>query len=305
MRTPNHYAGAALDRASARRVNDAWIAERLGDPATRVLLVWQSQGVVTDLEAPAIHWLDASALQALDAQPDQLVFLGEVGGAAHFALDVSHVEARESHPVLASLRFEDLRTVGPLLAREDAALLAWVRGLTHWRERHRHCGVCGASTRAAAAGHELVCTNDRCATTTYPRTDPAVIMLVHDGADRCILARGTRHPSGMHTILAGFVEPGESLEEAVAREVHEEVGVRVTDVEYHSSQPWPFPGSIMLGFHARATTHDLHVDDVELKTAGWFSRAELRRSPEDDTLRLPRRDSIARRMIEEWIAEGD
>ena len=109
----------------------------------------------------------------------------------------------------------------------------------------------------------------------------------------------------MHTILAGFVEPGESLEEAVAREVHEEVGVRVTDVEYHSSQPWPFPGSIMIGFHARATTRDIQIDDVELKTARWFSRDELRHLPDDDSLRLPRRDSIARRMIEEWVAEGD
>lgn len=304
MRPPNHYAGSALDRASARRLNEAWLAERLSDPSTRVLPVWRSQGVVTDVDAPAIHWLDASAVQALRAGRDQLVFLGEVEGAAHFAVDVSDLESPASHPMLATLRFEDLRVVGPLLSPGDAALLAWVRGLAHWRERHRRCGECGAAMRPAAAGHELVCTSDACGATTYPRTDPAVIMLVHDGEDHCILARGARHPSGMHTILAGFVEPGESLEEAVAREVHEEVGVRVTDIEYHSSQPWPFPGSIMIGFHARATTREIAIDDVELKTARWFSRAELRASPEDDTLRLPRRDSIARRMIEEWVADG-
>lgn len=305
MRTPNHYAGAALDRASWRRLNEAWLTERLADPSTRVLPVWRAQGVVTSLDEPAVHWLDAGALRSLGAAAEQLVFLGEVNGSAHFAVDVSHLESPDSHPVLAALRFEDLRVVGPLLPREDAALLAWVRGLAHWRERHRRCGVCGEPTRSAAAGHELICTGEGCGTTTYPRTDPAVIMLVHDGAGRCILARGARHPSGMHTILAGFVEPGESLEEAVAREVFEEVGVRVTDIEYHSSQPWPFPGSVMIGFHARATSRDIRIDDAELRTARWFSRDEIRASPEDDSLRLPRRDSIARRMIEEWVAEGD
>ena len=129
-------------------------------------------------------------------------------------------------------------------------------------------------------------------------------MLVHDGGDRCVMGRQKVWPAGMHSTLAGFVEPGESLEEAVTREVMEEVGLAVRDVTYHSSQPWPFPSSIMLGFHARGDFGALTVDETEVESARWFSRAELRASPEDETLKLPRRDSIARRLIEDWLAEG-
>jgi NAD+ diphosphatase len=140
----------------------------------------------------------------------------------------------------------------------------------------------------------------------FPRTDPAVIMLVHDGAGRCLLGRQPFWPPGMHSTLAGFVEPGESLEEAVAREIWEEVGLKlpVEEVTYHSSQPWPFPSSIMLGFHARAEHGPLDLGADELESAQWYTREELRNSPEDETFKLPRRDSIARRLIEDWLEEG-
>src|SRR5262249_49094954 len=149
------------------------------------------------------------------------------------------------------VEFTDLRRVGPLLERFEGSLLAYARGITYWHQRHRFCGVCGAPTRSRDAGHVRVCLNETCKTQHFPRTDPAVIMLVHDG-DRCLLGRQSVWPTGMHSTLAGFVEPGESLEEAVAREVREETAIEVTDVAYHSSQPWPFPSSVMLGFHARA-----------------------------------------------------
>jgi NAD+ diphosphatase len=144
------------------------------------------------------------------------------------------------------------------------------------------------------------CPNPACGATHFPRTDPAVIMLVVDG-ERCLLGRQSQWPPGMHSTLAGFVEPGESLERAVAREVREEAGIEIDDVAYHSSQPWPFPSSLMLGFTARATTTELRVDTTELEAARWFEKDWLLAHEDDDAFRLPRRDSIARRLIEDWL----
>jgi NAD+ diphosphatase len=145
-----------------------------------------------------------------------------------------------------------------------------------------------------------ICGNPACGRSHHPRTDPAVIMLVHDG-DHCLLGRQPSWPPGMHSTLAGFVEPGESLEDAVAREVSEEAGIRVTGIRYHSSQPWPFPSSIMLGFYARAATTAIQVDGLELESAGWFHRDQLLNSPENEQFHLPRRDSISWRLIETWM----
>ena len=145
------------------------------------------------------------------------------------------------------------------------------------------------------------CTNDDCAIEHFPRLDPAVIMLVHDGGDRLILGRNKNWQVGQHSVLAGFVESGESLEDSVAREIYEEAGVTVTDIRYHSSQPWPFPSSIMLGFTARATALTLNVNREELEDAAWFTRDDLLNSPEDNNFRLPRKDSISRRLIEDWM----
>ena len=223
------------------------------------------------------------------------------------ALDVSALEEDEAERLTgADSRFRDLREVGPMLGRDEGAVLAYARGLVHWHRRHRFCGVCGRPTESTQAGHVLRCTNRDCGTSHFPRTDPAVIMLIHDGGERCVLGRQAIWPPGMHSTLAGFVEPGESLEEAVAREIYEEVGLKipVEEVFYHSSQPWPFPSSIMLGFYARAEFAALETAEDELESAAWFTRDQLRRSPEDETFRLPRRDSIARRLVNDWLAEG-
>jgi NAD+ diphosphatase len=182
-------------------------------------------------------------------------------------------------------------------------LCAYARGLLHWHARHGFCGVCGAPTASRSAGHQRVCTNGSCGASHFPRTDSAVIMLVHDGADRCILSRQSHWPPGMHSTLAGFLEPGESLEEAVAREVYEETGVRVGEVRYHSSQPWPFPASIMVGFYARAIGGEFKPNLDELESAGWYSRDELRTIGSSDAFRLPNAYSIARRLVEDWLYE--
>jgi NAD+ diphosphatase len=301
MRAPNTYAGSSLDRAHLKRRDEAWLRDRLIHPDSAVLPLWQGQPLVADAAGPAPALIGAAEISA-SLLEGEWALLGIAGGRAVFALEVGG-EAAEPPDLSRWGRFADLRQVGPILAREDAALLAYARGLMLWHRRHRFCGNCGGPTRASEAGHQRRCMNEACGLTHFPRTDPAVIMLVTSG-DKALLGRQKAWPPGMHSTLAGFVEPGESLEEAVAREVMEEVGVAVAEVRYHSSQPWPFPASIMLGFTARAAGEDLRMDPDEIDAAAWFTREQLRHSPEDERLKLPRRDSIAYRLIADWI-EGE
>jgi NAD+ diphosphatase len=300
MRTPNHYAGSSLDRAHLKRQDEAWLRERLAHPDSAVLPLWRGQPLVAGAEAPAPGLIGAAEISAALLE-GEWALLGIAGERAVFALDLPGAGA-EPPDFSRWGRFADLRQVGPILAREDAALLAYARGLMLWHERQRFCGACGAPTRSVEGGHQRRCMNEACGTVHFPRTDPAVIMLVTSGG-KALLGRQSAWPAGMHSTLAGFVEPGESLEEAVAREVMEEVGVTVAEVRYHSSQPWPFPASIMLGFTARALDEELRLNPEEIEFAAWFTRAELREAPEDERFRLPRRDSIAYRLVRDWIEE--
>jgi NAD+ diphosphatase len=298
MQETNFYVTPTLDRVSLNRRDEAWLAHRMAEPESRLLLVWRGQNLILEAPPPAAALLSLTEGGALLAEAREIALLGLVGERALFAADLSH---REEPPALPGARFADLRSVGPLLAREEGGLLAYARGLMHWHQRHRFCGVCGSPTESREAGHMRRCTNPACATEHHPRIDPAVIMRVeHQG--RILLGRQKQWPVGMHSVLAGFVEPGESLEDAVRREVAEEVALRLTEVNYHSSQPWPFPSSIMLGFTAIAEGDQFRVDEHELEMARWFTREELMASPEDETFRLPRRDSIARRLVDDWIA---
>jgi NAD+ diphosphatase len=302
----NFYAGGRLDRAGLRRRDQDWIERLLADPRTRLVPVWRQQSFILQAEMPGAAVLSREAASDLLQSADEIALLGLEGdaesGTAYFAVEISHLEAPQTHPVLSSAgRFADIRSVGPLLGQEEGQLLAYARGLMHWHNRHRFCGVCGSPTVSEEAGHQRRCSNSACNVVHFPRTDPAVIMAVTDG-DRLLLGRQASWPPGMRSVLAGFVEPGESLEEAVAREVKEEVGIEVEDVRYHSSQPWPFPSSIMLGFNARATSTDIRLSPEEIAEAAWYTREQLRASPEDESFRLPRRDSIARRLVEDWIA---
>lgn len=306
QRPGNFYSGVDLDRADHLRRDASWLSDALSGENALFVPVWRDQSLVETGDEARALWLSRAELSRakLDGLPGDLtnaVFLGQRGDSALFALDLSALEAPETALAVTGRGvFQDLRAIGPLLARQDGAILAYARGLLHWHKRHRFCGLCGSATEQNQGGHVRACTNSACGTDHFPRTDPAVIMLIHDG-DRCVLGRQKAWPEGMHSTLAGFVEPGESLEEAVAREVREEVGIEVTGVSYHSSQPWPFPSSIMLGFHAEARHGPLKIDEHELGDARWFTREELRKSPEDGTFRLPRRDSIARRLIEDWL----
>ena len=298
---PNIYAATPLDRASLRRKDDDWLTEAWLAPDARVLPVWQTRSLVAGPhEAPRAVLLPAEGLEAVP------IFLGlTADGAPLFAVDLSMVEVPEALPALQGRgRFEDLRAAGPLMPEGEAALCAYARGMVWWNARHRFCGACGSPAATAEGGHVRLCTNPDCATHHFPRTDPAVIMLIHDGGDRLVLGRQSRFPAGMHSVLAGFVEPGESLEDTVAREVFEEVGLSVTDIRYRSSQPWPFPSSLMLGFTARATSFDIDTGADELESAAWFDRDFLRNHTPGEEFRLPRADSIASRLVHEWLAEG-
>jgi NAD+ diphosphatase len=304
-RKPNIYGFSGLDRSAHLREEEGWLERLVGDETTRLVPVWRSRSLVlgADSETPSAALLNAREFAVLVQRSETVIFLGNRGPEAHVAVDLSHLEEDEAAGLVGDAgQFLDLRQVGPVLERFEGSILAYARGLMHWHQRHRYCGVCGASTRVSKGGHQRNCSNESCRAPAFPRTDPAVIMLVHDAAgEKALLGRQAVWPEGRYSTLAGFVEPGETLEEAVAREVFEETGVEVRDVRYHSSQPWPFPASIMLGFHAEAKTTEIHRRDEELEDAQWFSREELLNFGALGK-GLPSKDSIARRLIEDWLA---
>jgi NAD+ diphosphatase len=285
---PNTFAGVRLDRASALRRDERWVGERLGDPSSRALLVAED-GVRVDPDGrPAL--IPVSQLPPLH----EPVLLGLDGEGAVLAVAAGH-EAP------AGTRLIGLRDAGALLSAEDAGLLAYATAMVNWHRSHPHCARCGACTAVAEAG--FMRRRPKCGASHFPRTDPVVIMLVSDGK-RALLGRQPTWPPGRYSALAGFVEPGESLEEAVAREVREEASVEVADVRYSSSQPWPFPASLMLGFHARHARGEAATGDGELDDVRWFERDELAAIArgEVDGMDLPPPLAIARRLIDEWLS---
>jgi NAD+ diphosphatase len=311
---PIPYAGGHLDRAGERRADDGWVASMHAHPAARVVPVWRDRSLVRDAAGDAAAVLLAADLwsavspAAVD-EPWTLLGLDDTGPV--FAADASALDER-SAACGVDAAFVDLPKVAARLPAEDAALLAYARAMTYWHRRTRFCGVCGAPAESRLAGHMRHCTSPACGTDTYPRTDPAVIMLVErpasaDAPRRCLLGRRPSATSRMWSTLAGFLEPGESMEETVAREVYEEAGVRVRDVIYQGSQPWPFPASLMVGFRATADNDAITVDAHELAEARWFTAAEIATFGEagdaDAERWLPGRASIARALLEGWLAE--
>ncbi|MBO9554317.1 NAD(+) diphosphatase [Cellulomonas sp.] len=314
---------ALVDRAAALRVEEGVLDAALRDAGTRVLLV--DDGAVATVTDGSVALLAPDELPAgttTDGEPDEhderLLLLGRdddgvtyvgvrVGGPhptprAGAASDVM-VHRRSStadHPQLPDgLTWSPLRVVGADLTALEAGLVTTAVALDAWHARHPRCPRCGAATRVTQAGWVRTCTVD--ASEHYPRTDPAVIMAVVDDQDRLLLGQSTAWASDRWSTLAGFVEPGESLEHAVRREVLEETGVVVGAVEYRGSQPWPFPASLMLGFHARAATTDVRVDGVELARARWFTRDELQDAVERREVVPPGPSSIARALVEDWF----
>ncbi|HSV30338.1 MAG TPA: NAD(+) diphosphatase [Candidatus Omnitrophota bacterium] len=303
---PLFYSAIPIDRAGHLRRDAQAMTGLLADPRRIVIPYWRELSLVAPPKGLSFTGVQAAMLLDL---ADEVAFLGlAADGAPVLAADISGVapEADGAGPGLGlGGQWLALRTIVPAMDHGDSGLLAYARGLLGWLRRSRFCGSCGGPTEAREAGHVRACLDPHCGAQQYPRTDPAVIMLVEDG-ERVLLHRQHAWPAGMWSILAGFVEPGETLEEAVAREVFEETAITVADVRYAGSQPWPFPSSLMVGFTARATGIDLVPCPEELEDARWFSRAEIDRDFSDAHRHdgsgpfLANPGTIARQMLEAW-----
>jgi NAD+ diphosphatase len=284
----------AAERLDGHRQDAVWLAAALADAGTRFVPVRAGQNsYVWQGDTPRALLLEAKSAAPLLPRAFCCVLLGEVGGKPCFALGLG-LDA-----TLPEAQHDDLRSVSALLPSDELALLGYARAMVHWQSQHRHCGHCGALMQDARAGHERACGN--CGSQHFPRIDPAIIVLVTDGK-RCLLGRQPSWPKGRYSTIAGFVEHGETLEAAVIREVREETNIEVRAPRYQSSQPWPYPGSLMLGFRAEAMSTEIRNNDGELEHAAWFTRDEIAESV-DKGLMMPPTRSISYRLIREWFEE--
>ena len=300
------FTGSSLDRASHRRTDADWIAAQLRHPRTLIHPVWQLRpfGIGKE-DGPLEPGFFAPGLCEVLAGPSApCVFLGLDRDRAVFALDVSAAEDPETIGPMAGLgHFHELRASAARYTDGDLAILGQAKSLIDWHQRHGFCPRCGSPTRLMDAGYRRLCTN--CDAEHFPRTDPVVIMLVTRG-DSCLVGRGRQFPGVMYSALAGFIEPGETLEEAVQREIFEEAGIRTGNVRYFTTQPWPFPSSLMIGCFAEALDGEIRIDDTELADARWLDRATARAllaGEEAEGIRIPPRIAIAHHLIKAW-AEG-
>ena len=277
------FAGAGLDRAAAERRRPEWVEARREEPGARALVL-SERGV----------WMEDGRL-LLVRPGDGAVFLGLSGDVPVFATDAGEDEPASGAPA-------GLREAASELPAAEAGLAAYAAALLTWHRRHRFCANCGQPTQPRDAGHERECPT--CGAHHFPRTDPVVIVRVTDGA-RLLLGRKAEWPERRYSVLAGYVEPGEGLEDAVRREIQEEAGVEVLSASYVASQPWPFPSSLMVGFHATARAGDPRPHDVELADVRWFERGEVEDAAAGrGAVFLPPPFTIARRLIDGWLAGG-
>jgi NAD+ diphosphatase len=293
----NLFAGAYLDRRAEARLRDNWLSEANADPHTLYIgvrrglpLLRQLGGDPTASQIAFLAGSDPRVLPALTADGATLL-----GWFRQQRCVLLHLD--DALPLADDEDFADLRPMACELPAEEAGLAAYARALSLWRMNHRHCGRCGTALEIQRAGHALRCV--RCEHSVFPRIDPAIIVLVTDG-ERTLLGRQASWAPRRYSTIAGFVEPGESLEDAVRREVYEETGIRVTSVAYHSSQPWPFPSALMLGFQAQGLYADTVMHDGELEDARWFTRAQIL----DGEITLPPPEAISRRLIEQWLRQA-
>ena len=295
MENHNVFAGAFVDRSGDRRKDPDWLGKAVVSEEARFVPVWGDLCLVGG-DPPHAVQLKRSQIEAFVSEHN-VIFLGLFRNQPAFALAI---ELGGEPPLQEFGSFEGLRFLGTRLPLDEANLAAHARALVLWHASQSFCGICGSPALPHSGGNTRRCANPDCAREIFPRTDPAVIVLVHDG-ERCLLGRQASWPQDRYSTIAGFVEPGESLEDAVRREVYEETNVRVGAVHYHSSQPWPFPSALMLGFIAKATTDTITLNDGELEDAQWFTRDQLR----SEFPKLPFRISIARRLVDHWILLGD
>jgi NAD+ diphosphatase len=290
---PIPFSGNPLDRASYRRSDTAWLAAQLA--AGRFLPFWQNRPFVADDRACFLPW-------RVEWEGRPCVFLGLDGTLALFAVDLTG----ESEPMLVGEgAFREMRTAAFILPARDTAIAGQAKALLDWHKRHGFCPNCGAPTQVCDGGYRRLC--PVCGAEHFPRTDPVVIMLPvftnEDGAEECLVGRNLRFPPQLHSAFAGFVEPGESMEEAVRRELREEVNLQVGAVRYHATQPWPFPSSLMLGCYAQALSREFVIDGREIEAARWLTKEEARArlaNRIEDVIKLPVTIAIAHYLIRDW-----
>jgi len=288
---PNVFSGPHVDRLKLANADADAVARAIADGSARLIPVWRSRCPVIRKPSPGAYLLPINGGPFAGIDVNELILLGDYRGIPVFATEIETATAPE---LADGAEFADLRLAAALLPHDEAGLVAYARAMISFRHRHRFCGSCGAPTRPERNGRVMICTRETCATEFYPRVDPAIIVLVTDG-DRVLLGRQPGWTAGRYSTIAGFVEPGESLEDAVRREVLEETGVETGAMSYQSSQPWPFPRSLMLGFRAQAKSTEVRLGDRELEDARWFTRDELATGA-----MLPFPQSIAYRLVEEW-----
>ena len=310
----NTFAGNPLDRAGERRGDESWLAEKADDPNSLAVAIWNGKPLVEDAPASPdqgpeakrgvqIAYLRADMAKDLAGTPERLLFLGLWKDIAVFAVDLEG-GADPAEGALQGLgRFEELRAIAPTLPAPDAGILATAKSMFEWRRKHRWCSNCGQETHVTDGGWKRLCAS--CHTEHFPRTDPVAIMLaLHDG--KCLLGRQAAWPAGMYSALAGFVEPGETIEEACARELMEEAGLTATAVRYHSSQPWPWPSSLMMGLMADVDSDVAAPDQTELEAVKWFTKDEARAliNGELEGFFAPPPLAIAHQLIKAWAEEA-
>lgn len=297
----NRFSSVRLDRLVEYRDDLAWVERALDSAAARFVPLWRGRNLLAgNAEGQIAVYLEPGDLDCLDAiQPPTL--LGTDGKRCFFAVSIND---RQQEGVLAAqpeARFLDLRLASVDMDAKHAGVLAYAKALLYWQYRHVFCGLCGSTNRLESSGHKLVCSNEECGRQSFPRIDPAIIVLVTHG-DACLLGRNASWPPKRFSTLAGFVEPGESLEDAVIREVFEESQVRLRHIRYVSSQPWPFPASAMCGFFAEAESRECGARD-EMEEVRWLTAAKLESTIESDEVRLPPPVSIAFQLIAEWYQQ--
>jgi NAD+ diphosphatase len=292
---PNFFAGPYLDRRAELREAADWHASARADSSTLYMVSRGSTQLLLAQPEPRVAFVKGDHPLIRAAAESQLVLMGWFRGVRTVLLDLGPISTQDTEEeLLPGARFEELRPLANTLPAEEGGLVAYARAMAVWRARHRYCGVCASGLVPERAGHVMRCL--KCGHESFPRIDPAIIVLVADG-ERCLLGRQASWPPGRYSTIAGFVEPGESLEDAVAREVQEETAVRVRTVNYHSSQPWPFPSSLMVGFHATADSSQPVQVTNELEHARWFTREELMQGAP----LLPPSQSISYRLITTWL----
>jgi len=297
----NSFSTAFLEKASQRRSNKSWIESILKEKTTRLIPIFESKVLVSNDDNKPI-FITQNNLANISDINDLMIFLGINDGRAYFAYNIPYKFQASTISRNQNGKFIDLKRVRHYLKYQDIILLSLAKFMVYWNLRNSFCGHCGNRTISMEAGNLRICENPSCSTKYFPNMDPAIIVLVSSGKS-CLLGRQSFWPKRIYSTIAGFVEPGETIEEAVYREVLEETGIKTKEITYYSSQPWLFPNSLMLGFWAKTANKEIRIDDNELEKACWFTREEIKKRLINKSLKLPSRSSIAYNLIKTWFEE--